>query len=163
LPTAKQEAPKEEEPDPYAPSLPVAFFFKVVFQDTKLAPDASFQEVSGLSSELETEDVIEGGENTYVQRLPKGVKHPLLELKRGIAPDTSELMLWCRETMEWGFPLKTKSLNVYLMNEKQDPLRGWAFVDAYPVKWEFEAFNSTKNEVAIEKIALSYTYLQRLF
>ena len=155
--------PKDDEskPDPYAPELPAAFYFNVVFDDPKLVADASFQEVSGLNAELETEDIIEGGENGYTQRLPKGIKHPLLELKRGIASDSSELMKWCRRTMEWGYPIETKALSVYLMNVEKVPIRGWSFMGVFPVKWEIEAFNSTKNEVAIEKIALSYTYLQR--
>lgn len=48
------------------------------------------------------------------------------------------------------------------MNEDKKPIRGWLFNSAFPVKWEFESFNSTKNEVAIEKIVLRYTFSTRI-
>ncbi|SFA98914.1 conserved hypothetical phage tail region protein [Collimonas sp. OK607] len=143
---------------------PSAFYFKVVFGATQGLTDTSFQEVSGMSAEIETETVVEGGENRYVHTLPKGVKHPFLELKRGIAPLSSPLVVWCKSVFELGFmtPVVAQPIVVQLLDEKQLPLRVWSFANAYPVKWEVENFGSTKNEVAIEKIVLSYTYSNRL-
>lgn len=140
-----------------------AFYFKVNFLATLGMLDTSFQEVSGISVEIETEDAPEGG-NHYVRKLPKAIKHPNLVLKRGIAPMTSPLIIWCRAVMETNFmvPIVPMPLNVSLLNERNLPVRTWVFTDAYPVKWDVEPFNSTKNEVAIEKIELSYTYFTRL-
>jgi len=145
-------------------SLPTAFYFRVVFANYLFVSDTSFQEVSGISSELETEEVIEGGENRYVQRLPKGVKHPLLEMKRGMSSIASPLVNWCRLAMEGDFvePFPAISICVYLMDSHQLPIRAWMFADAFPVKWEIDGFGSTKNEVAIEKMSFSYTYSHRL-
>jgi len=53
-------------------------------------------------------------------------------------------------------------LLVQLLNEKGMPKRAWSFMNAYPVSWEVDEFNSTKNEVAIEKIELSYTWSNRV-
>jgi phage tail-like protein len=147
--------------DVYPPS---AFYFKVTFGATLGLTDTSFQEVSGISAEVDTETVVEGGENRYVHTLPKGVKHPYLELKRGIAPLTSPLVIWCRSIFEMDFitPVIAQPIVVQLLDESQLPLRAWSFANAFPVKWEVENFNSTKNEVAIEKIVLSYTYSNRL-
>jgi phage tail-like protein len=143
---------------------PSAFYFSVVFGATLGLTDTSFQEVSGISAELETEPVIEGGENRFVHQLPKGVKHTNLELKRGIASATSPLVIWCRSVMELDFivPIVTQPISVYLMNENRIPIRAWTFANAYPVKWSVDSFNSTKNEVAIEKIVLNYTYSNRI-
>ncbi len=141
-----------------------AFYFKVAFAATGLKDDSSFQEVSGLNSELAFEEVREGGENRYVQRLPTGVKHPPLELKRGVGSVDSSLVQWCRAVMDGDqlTRIQTLPLAVYLMNAQEIPVRAWQFADAYPIKWDFDAFNSTKNEVAIEKIVLSYTYSSRI-
>lgn len=147
--------------DGYPPS---AFYFKVLFGATLGLTDTSFQEVSGIGAEIQTESLVEGGENRYVHTLPKGVKHPFLELKRGIAPMTSPLVLWCRSVFEMDFmlPILAQPITVQLMNEEKLPIRVWSFANAYPVKWEVESFGSTKNEVVIEKIVLSYTYSNRL-
>ena len=126
--------------------------------------DTSFQEVSGISSELDTEDVVEGGENRFVHRLPKGVKHPILSLKRGIASESSPLMKWCKRVLEGDLIAKIapQLMIVYLMDAEKTPIRAWSFANAYPVSWEVEGFGSEKSEVAIEKINLSYNYSYRL-
>ena len=143
---------------------PSAFYFKVVFSATGGMSDTSFQEVSGIASEIETESYVEGGENRYVHQLPKSVKHPKLVLKRGIATMTSPLVIWCRSVFEGDFmiPIVPMPIMVYLMNENKIPIRAWTFANAYPVNWEVESFNSTKNEVAIEKLELNYNYSNRM-
>ncbi|MFZ3018181.1 MAG: phage tail protein [Gallionella sp.] len=134
-----------------------AFYFKVVFASSQGNSDTSFQEVSGISSEMETEPIVEGG-NQYTRQLPKSLKHSNLVLKRGIADMSSPLVVWCQKVLETNFmePIVPTLVSVYLLNEEGSPLRGWEFADAYPIKWNVEAFNSTKNDVAIETIELSY-------
>jgi phage tail-like protein len=53
-------------------------------------------------------------------------------------------------------------LSVRLLDEKGEPLRAWDVINAYPVKWETEGFKSTKNEIAIEIIELSYNFSNRV-
>lgn len=143
---------------------PSAFYFKVVFGSGSEGVDSSFQDVSGISSEMSTEDVSEGGENRFVHKLPTAIKQGNLELKRGIAPASSPLVTWCQEVMEGDFiaAIVPRTISVYLLNENAEPIRGWTFANAFPIKWEVEGFNSTKNEVAIEKIVFSYTYSNRV-
>ena len=144
-------------PDGYP--LP-AFHFRVDFGPDG---DTSFQEVSGISAELELEPLTEGGENRFVHQLPKAVKYPKLVLKRGIARSDSVLVQWCKSVLEQDYieAIETKTLWVRLLNEQRSPVRAWSFENAYPVSWEVEAFNSTKNEVAIEKIELVYNHSER--
>jgi len=147
--------------DGYPPS---AFYFTVVLGVSPSDTDSSFQEVSGITSELNTESVTEGGENRYVHTLPTGMKPRSLALKRGIAPFSSPLVQWCRSVFELDFavPIVAMPVRVYLMDATGSPVRAWLFANAYPIKWEVERFGSTKNEVAIENITLSYTYSNRL-
>jgi phage tail-like protein len=137
-----------------------AFYFEVRFAGVGDATDTSFQEVRGISAELQTEEVTEGGENSFVHRLPLTVKHPQLELKRGIAAVNSPLVEWCRSVLDEGYTslITPSDLIVNLLDEKGDPVRSWSFANAFPVKWEIGDFNSNKNEIAIETIVLSYTY-----
>lgn len=141
-----------------------AFYFKVVFGEASLKDETAFQEVSGMEVEMEMENVREGGENRYTHRLPIGVKQSSLILKRGISANGSALVQWCRAVFEGGLAkqVQTAPLTVYLMNAEGRPVRAWLFADAFPIKWDVEPFNATKNEVAIEKITLSYTYTSRI-
>jgi phage tail-like protein len=142
---------------------PPAFHFMLMFT-LMPAADTAFQEVDGITSELDTQEYVEGGEHRFVHRLPKGVKHPLLRLKRGVADLDSPLVLWCKSVLEGNLAQRiiTQDVLVLLLDEEQEPLRGWSFANAYPVKWEIGSFHSTKNEVAIETIELSYTYSNRV-
>jgi phage tail-like protein len=141
---------------------PAAFYFTVALSGSLVA-DMAFSEVSGISTEIELEAVPEGGENRFVHQLPKAIKHGNLELKRGIATMLSPLVLWCKDTLEGEFASRIvpQTVVVMLRGGHGEPLRAWLFNDAYPVKWSVDGFSAIKNEVAIEHIALAYSYSQR--
>jgi phage tail-like protein len=142
---------------------PSAFYFKVVFAATAGMSDTSFQDISGIKASIEHETYKELGENGFVYQLPTPLKYSNLVLKRGIASMTSPLVLWCKSVFEGDFsePISTMGMMVYLMNENKLPKRAWSFTDAFPVSWEVDSFNSSKNEVAIETIELRYNSLTR--
>lgn len=144
--------------------LPVAFQFKVALASGLAGLDSSFQEVTGLELTMEVEDVREGGENRFVHKLPKGVSHKNLTLKRGIAPLSSPLVRWCKRTLETGLAvaIQPKLVTVSLLDESSLPLRVWMVGNAYPVRWEAADFNSMRNEVAVETIELAFQYMHRI-
>lgn len=143
---------------------PAAFHFAVNVGMVAAPFDTSFQDVSGLDQTMETEDLVEGGENRFVHKLPKGVRQGTLSLKRGVASLGSPLMVWCKVVMENGLTLCITPMPVlvHLLDEHGLPLRSWCLNNAYPVRWDIEAFNSTRNEAAIEQIDLAYQYCMRL-
>jgi len=142
---------------------PAAFSFKVSFGSPDLQSETSFQEVSGIGAEMETESYHEGGENRFLHALPKGVRHPKLTLKRGVAAYASPLVQWCRSTLENGLAttISPKLVLVYLLDATGAPLRGWSFDNAFPTQWSVDPFRADRNEVAIEKIELNYAVASR--
>ena len=48
-----------------------------------------------------------------------------------------------------------------LLEAKGLPIATWVVNDAYPVKWSIGAFDSMKNEIALETVEFAYSYLQR--
>lgn len=143
--------------------FPVAFHFKVVIGNSN-GSETSFQEVSGLSLEMETETVREGGENSFTWELPKGVKHNNLELKRGLVSSKSLLYTWCMDCLEGSFakPITTKNIKVMLLDKSGHSLSAWTFSNAYPVKWAISDLNSTKNDIVVESISLKYSNMKRV-
>jgi phage tail-like protein len=139
---------------------PPAFYFR--FAVTGM-PDTSFQEVSGISSAIEIQEVHEGGESRFVHQLPKGIKQGTLVLKRGILPKKGPLYNWCATVLSGTFSsaCPPKEGTTHLLDMDGNPLIAWSFTGLYPVKWEVDPFNSTKNEVAIEKISLRYNTVER--
>lgn len=49
--------------------LPAAFYVRVIFGKTQSSTDTSFQDMSGISPEIDTETVIEGGESRFAHTL----------------------------------------------------------------------------------------------
>lgn len=141
-----------------------AFHFGVSIDSAPKPVDASFLEVGGLTSTMTTEEVVEGGENRFVWKLPGAVKHGNLTLKRGLAPQSSSLVSWCQRVFEGGLStsILTRSVRVFLYNGEQVAVRAWAFHQAYPVAWKIDTFSSNKNDLAIENIELAYQNSERL-
>ncbi|HEX7817328.1 phage tail protein [Dyella sp.] len=144
--------------------FPVAFQFTVSLGAVPTGIDSSFQEVSGLEQTMDVEELREGGENRFVHQLPKGVQQKKLMLKRGVTALSSPLIAWCKATLEGGLtmPIVLMPLTISLLDGSGLPVRIWLYNNAYPVRWDIDAFNSTKNEVAVETIELAYQYAQRM-
>lgn len=136
---------------------PVGFHFKV--EVLGLPPsdnDMRFTEVSGLSVEMATEELAEGGENRFVQKYPVRAKYSELVLKRGMLV-SSEVINWVRGCIEH-YPIKPRNIDVTLLNEEHEPLLTWHVIGAYPTKWAVSDLNATNNAVVTETLQLYYQY-----
>jgi hypothetical protein len=118
--------------------------------------DTSFQEVSGLKVTLETDTLVEGGENRFKHNLPKRVTYEKLMLKRGLVKDSAVLQ-WCINALA-NFEFKPITLFVKLLDEERNPLMTWEVVNAIPVGWSVGSFNAEQNALVIEEMILSYQY-----
>ena len=147
---------------------PTGFHFKVEFVGVDgMGSDTEqrFQEVGGLSFEVETETFREGGENRFEYKLPKRVKYPNLVLKRGMLTNTA-LLNWIKSALSTYFTVviydfKPADILVTLLDEADQPLAVWNIVQAYPLKWAVADLKSTSNEVVVETLELAYQYFER--
>lgn len=137
---------------------PTSFSFIVNGISATEGIDSRFQSVSGLTTEIGTEEYAEGGENRFVHQLPLRPKYSSLILKRGLVA-SSGLIEWCRNAME-GFEFEPRDLVISLSGGvgSTAPLMVWNVVGAYPVKWEVSEFNAEESKLAIETIELKYRY-----
>jgi len=141
---------------------PVSFYFSVSITGETWPIEASFKEVSGIALEAVTDKIVEGGDNSFKNRIPTTTKFSNLVLKRGLVAKDSSLAKWCNTTLTGGFEnaIETKNILVSLLNENAEPIKTWKFANAWPVKWEVSEFNSMNNELAIETLEFSYSYLK---
>lgn len=143
---------------------PVAFYFAVEFKKGSFSIELPFQEVSGLTVEIDTEEIREGGENSFTYHVPTRIKHSNLVLKRALAPIKGDYLEGLTGRAMNGDPISALNLfeiTVSLMDANSDPLRSWLISNAYAVKWEVEPFGSSKNELSFEKLEFVYSKLQR--
>ncbi len=146
---------------------PTGFFFSVDF--TGKITENFFQSVTGLSVDMQTETLKEGGENRFEHTLPVRTKYTPLVLKRGLMRD-SDMIKWVTDAL-LQFDIQPMDLLVNLLqsgtsvtsqnNEstaKPQPLTTWVVVNAWPKKWSMSEFNAEQNSLAIESIELHYSY-----
>lgn len=134
---------------------PVSFHFRVVVDGTATA----FNEVDGIETKLEVDQVISGGDNSHCYYVPKARTYGDLVLKRGMLKVEDPFFVWCKECMS--APLITgriqpKTVIVMLLDEMDCPVASWTFSEAYPINWKVNAFNAEKSEIAIETVTLKY-------
>lgn len=156
---------------------PVSFFFEVIFQGqspdgTALAKElveTRFQSVTGLSVDMQTETLKEGGENRFEHILPVRTKYSPLVLKRGIVKD-SKLMDWCNDAL-LNFDIRPMDVLVNLLHVDRPverlpalgikPLMSWKIINAWPKKWSVSDFNAEQSAIAIETLELNYSYFEK--
>jgi len=148
---------------------PAGFYFKVEIvgvagmnEDT----EQRFQEVSGLSVEIETEELKEGGENRFSYKLPKRAKYPNLVLKRGLLKGT-KMLDWIKSAQHnyfnvTDYSFKPADMLVTLMDEEGNEAAVWNVVQAYPLKMSTSDFKASDNSIVVETIELAYQFFDRL-
>ncbi|MCB0643885.1 MAG: phage tail protein [Phaeodactylibacter sp.] len=141
---------------------PPAFFFGLSFGTDGGSLDGSFQEVSGLEVELEVEDVIEGGNNSFKHRLPVRTSYRNLTLKRGLVTEEKYTILteWVKNNLlsetNLDEPIETRDLTVSLFNAGGEIVMSWNVYGAYPVKWSVSNFNAQESALSIETLELAF-------
>jgi phage tail-like protein len=143
--------------------LVLGFRFGVFFFAGGLIPnplDIRFQKVSGLSAEVKTRSIEEGGQNLYSHRLPERIQYGNLVLERGVVIG-SLLNLELNATLSM-FKFAASNVLVTLLSEDSVPLAGWMFLNAYPVKWSTSDLNASEKGVLIDTMELAYQRMQAL-
>jgi phage tail-like protein len=112
---------------------------------------AAFTEFTLPSLTVETQDIKEGGQNTFAHKLPIRVTAGSATLKHGISTDF-ELLKWNLDVLKGDMTSATRQITVVMYNETGLPLMTWTFRNAYPVKWSGPQFKTDNNTVAIEEI-----------
>lgn len=137
---------------------PVGFYFRVEFQGIPglQHQDAFFQEVTGLSRELESESVKSGGENRFTFKLPTRAQYPNLVLKRGLFTSSS-IIRWVNDAI-LHLDIKPVTVLVTLLNEKHEPLQTYQCVNAWPQKWSVADLNAQESRIVVETLELVYQY-----
>jgi phage tail-like protein len=135
-------------------NYPVGFYFKLTFKGEEVA----FKEVSGIANVSHLDEVVEGGENRFKYQLPGSQKYENIVLKRALVLENSKFLNWCNNILNGSLnvPLETNDILLSLNEVEGKAILEWRFFKAYPVDLAFEAFDTDKKSIAIERVAFSY-------
>lgn len=118
-----------------------------------------FQEVSGLSVEIDVIEYRDGSDRTgAVRRLPGLHKLGNITLKRGIMGAT-DLYDWMRATVN-GQPARRNLAISLLPEDRSGPVERWLLFNAFPVKFTLGPLNAKGTDVAMEELVLAAERLE---
>ena len=119
-----------------------------------------FMEGGGLQVDIGVEEVEEGGENSYVHKLPGRMTWPNITLKRGITQNDS-LLQWLNKSSgeqfaSAGNKLARSTAAITLIGPSGGRLRAWEFDGAFPVKWTGPQFATGSTDMATEELEIAH-------
>jgi len=119
-----------------------------------------FMEVSGLEVSVAVEEVPEGGENSFVHKLPGRMTWPNIVLKRGVTQNDN-LLTWLNKSSGEQFAANSNTLTrstaaIVLMGPGAARLRSWPFDGAFPVKWTGPRFAVGSTDAAAEELEIAH-------
>jgi phage tail-like protein len=139
------------------PRIPQGFRFGVMFFIAGVVPnplDIRFQKVSGLSGEIATTPLPEGGQNAYTQRLPTGRVPQNLVLERGaVVGSLLNIEINAALTL---FKFAPSNVLVMVFNASAIPVMAWLFTRAFPVKWATSDLDANNRGILIDTIEFAY-------
>ena len=125
----------------------------------------SFTGCDGLGDEYEVLEYQEGGENTYVHRIPGRLKYTPVKLTR---PLDSRSGAAAGGLATWFSQLKTsvkrKTASITALDARGKKIAQWHLVDVYPSRWTGPTLAADANSVPKETLELAhhgFTYEKR--
>jgi phage tail-like protein len=123
--------------------------FEVVIDDVELG---AFTECEGLAAEYEIHEYEEGGQNSYVHKLPGRLKFPTIRLTRAVDEKSKKLAKWF--TSVQGSGRKTGSITA--LNSAGEEVARWQLIGIYPARWIGPSFSVLGGAVAKESLELAH-------
>lgn len=120
----------------------------------------NFMEISGLEVSVAVEDLEEGGENSFVHKLPGRMSWPNITLKRGVTQNDA-LLDWLNKSSGEQFAASGNKLSrstaaITLLGPSAKRLRAWEFTGAFPIRWKGPSFAADSNDWATEELEITH-------
>jgi phage tail-like protein len=143
--------------DLFAGDDPYSATFKVTVDGQSIG---RFHQVSGLELTIDSEEIVEGGENNFVHKVPGRLRWPNVVLSRGVT-QSDVFFDWARESAGEGFERHDDKIGrftvaITMTNRKGDPLRTWELEGAFPVRWTGPTFAAADESALVEQLEITH-------
>jgi len=112
----------------------------------------AFTECALPTVEWETEEIKEGGLNTFVHQLPGRRKANKITLKNGVGV-AQDLVNWYIQSLTEDF--SRRQVTISLMNARRESMMTWDIENAFPTKWTGPSLKADDNTIAIQELELA--------
>jgi phage tail-like protein len=121
----------------------------------------AFTEVTGLSVQIDVEELPEGGQNAYTHKLLGRMKWPNITLKRGLT-DTDKLFTWLLQYSGAAFNKNGNAItpetgSIVVFDQAGKPFRTWNLTGVKPVRWSGPRLAASSRDLAIEELEVCHS------
>jgi phage tail-like protein len=113
----------------------------------------NWSKCDGLSVEYDVFEYKEGGENTFIHRIPGRVKYQNLKLTRPINKDSKRVADWIAGMKT---KVKRETAAISALDTEGQAIATWNFEGVYPVRWSGPSLDISSNQVATETLELAH-------
>ncbi len=113
----------------------------------------AWTECSGLAASYEVEEYVEGGQNSFVHKLPGRLKYDNIKLKRQLDADSAKVARWFSSLQQSG-SRSTASITAY--DGDLEVVASWSLVDVIPVRWTGPSLSADGGKVGSEELELAH-------
>ena len=107
----------------------------------------------GLSVEYEVFEYKEGGENSFIHRIPGRAKYQNIKLTRPINKDSKKVADWLAKLK---IEVQRQTAEISALDPTGQPIVTWNLEGVYPVKWNGPSLDIGNNQAATETLELSH-------
>lgn len=143
--------------DQFLEAGPYAATFRVEVDGQEVG---QFTQVSGLEVTIATEEILEGGQNSFAHKVPGRMSWPNLVLSRGVTQN-DRLLSWVNDSSGEGFAGKGNKVGrstvaVIMTSQQGKPVRTWELEGAFPVRWKGPQFSSSGSDALVEELEITH-------
>jgi phage tail-like protein len=113
----------------------------------------NWSKCDGLSVEYDVFEYKEGGENTYIHRIPGRAKYQNLKLTRPVNKDSKQVADWIAGMKTH---VRRDTAEVSALDSEGKAIATWNFEGVYPVRWNGPSLDIGNNQVATETLELAH-------
>jgi len=130
------------------PGLSLRFTVEIDGQDL-----GNWSKCEGLAVEYDVHEYQEGGNNSFVHRLPGRAKYQNIKLTRPVDSSTRSVVAWLASVQARVTPA-TAAITVLDTDGK--PVATWNLLGVFPAKWTGPTLDVGANSVAMETLELAH-------
>jgi phage tail-like protein len=122
--------------------------------------DTFFQEIDGLTGQIDVLEYQEGGENTMTHKLPGATRFQNIVLRRGV---TTSKAFW-----DWFFKavngdVQRKNGSILMLDYKGDTKATINFKEGFPCRWEGLKLDSRDSKLSMETLEIAHKGIEISF
>ena len=113
----------------------------------------NWSKCDGLSVEYDVFEYKEGGENSFVHRIPGRAKYQNVKLTRPVNKDSKKVANWMAKLK---IEVKRQTAEISALDTQGNPIATWNLEGVFPVKWNGPSLDVGANSVAMETLELAH-------